>query len=757
MAARDAARPATVTGPRGTLSRRGAAWIVLGITVAAFCLRVLRLRHGLPYVFHSDALHADQAVLLLKHGWFTDAYDYPLPMVYVYAAAAWLAFTLQRLVTDAPWLLDWPTYVEHFARPEVHHAVLRLFTVTTGALLVPAVYRLGRVRCGRGVALLAATVVAVDPAHVLSSIQVRPHVPVVTLIVLAAIPLLRLVARGPETRPRPSLAMRAGLLLGVAGALFQLGLIAFAWAVLLLLAALRPAKRWLREGVVFVVVFGLSYAALTWAAERPDIAREPPGAQLGEGGTLSMPARIAAWGFAGRFHEYAGSWVAAAPTLTLGVLAFLAACALRRRPGRDLVLYIGYPLAVLLVMGLLVGAHVRYLLAALPFLAVLAASGVLAWRPPGGRFAYAALFVLVPLTATLHAMLLLGTSDTRVALAGLLERATLGTGADGLPAATPPLAVALQDRLVIDRSALPPGVSEFPRHGGLASWAGEDGAPSARLRESGAEVYARVPRFGWANGPLDAATLTRLGFTLWGRFDSAPTSRLYLPDLPDDMFPGLWRTTRTGPPIEIWCASERARARLSALTPPDALDAWMHGPTAAGRAIAAAAASAGAGAGGSVAIDLDGDGVEERVATSVPATMLTKLLALPAERWHDAGHALAPSDSAAGAPALSARGTLLPDEPVLLLLRGARPHANAQLVCGLTALRSPFAGGSLVPAPDVVVSGLPTGPEGHLALGGLWPLGMPARQDIWLQVWVRDPDGPHGYVASNALQATTPD
>jgi hypothetical protein len=57
----------------------------------------------------------------------------------------------------------------------------------------------------------------------------------------------------------------------------------------------------------------------------------------------------------------------------------------------------------------------------------------------------------------------------------------------------------------------------------------------------------------------------------------------------------------------------------------------------------------------------------------------------------------------------------------------------------------------------VVVSGLPTGPEGHLALGGLWPLGMPARQDIWLQVWVRDPDGPHGYVASNALQATTPD
>jgi hypothetical protein len=719
-------------------------------------------------------------VLLLKHGWFTDIYDYPLPMVYVYAALAWLAYTAQRLLTDTPWLAEWPVYVEHFADPAVHHAVLRLFTCVAGALLAPVVYRLARVRCGRGVALLAAAAAAVDPGHVLSSIQVRPHVPVVTLIALAAIPLLRLLAPtragggDAAARPRPALALRAGVLLGAAAALFQLGLIAFAWAVALLLVALRPARRLLREGALLALVFGLTYGALTFAAERPDIARPPPGAALGEGGTLSMPGRFLEWGFAGRFTAYAGSWVQAAPMLTLGLVMFLLACAARRRSARDLLLYAGYPLAVLAVMGVLVGAHVRYLLAALPFLAVLAASGVLAWRARSGRAALAALLVLVPLTGTLHALLLLGTCDTRVALAGLLERATLGTAArvgtggapgeagGGLPTATPPLAVALQDRLVLDRSALPPGVFEFPPHGGLVSWASKGGAPADVLRGSGAEVYARVPGFAWANGPLDDAAMTRLGFTLWGTFRSAPRSRLYLPDLPDDMFPGLWRTTRTGPPIEIWCASERARARLSALCAPQALDGWMHGPTAAGRAIAAraeraAGAAGAASADASVVIDLDGDGVAERVATAVPASMLPGLLALPEARWRDAEHALAPGTGTRSAPVLRARGTLMPGEPVLLLLQGARPGASAQLVCGLSPLRSPLLGGTLVPAPDVIVSGLPTGPEGHLALGGIWPLGMPARQDVWLQVWVPDPDGPRGFTASNALSATTPD
>lgn len=691
-----------------------------------------------------------------------DAYDYPLPMVWVYAAVARVAYLVQHACTDAAWARDWAAWVEHFARPEVHHAVLRGFTAVTGALLVPAVYRLARVTGTRGVALLAAAVVAADPAHVLTSIQVRPHVPVVTLVALAAVPLLRMAK---VARPRPALALRAGVLLGVAAALFQLGLIAFAWAAALLLVALRPARRLGREGVVLAVALGLTYGALTWAAETSDAARAPPGAEPGVGGTLSMPGRFLEWGFAGRFTTYAGSWVAADPALSLGGLALLLAVCLRRRPARELVLHSGYPLAVLLVMGVLVGAHVRYLLAALPFLAVLAASGALAWRRPAVRVALAALLVLVPLAGTLRALRLLGTTDTRVALAGLLERAARGPGDGPGAERAAPLSVALQDRLVLDRSRLPSGVFEFPPHGGLAPWAGKGRSPAERLRASGAEVYARVTGFAWANGPLDAATMTRLGFTLWGTLESAPLSRLYLPDLPDDMFPGLWRTTRIGPPIEIWCASERARARLSSVTSPEALGGWAEGPatppradiTVAADGTSAAARTGPVGSGSAVAIDLDGDGVQERVATAVPASLMPTLLALPDASWRDEGGALAPVQGARTAPALSVRGTLVPGEPVLLLLRGARPLATARLVCGLRALRIPFAGGTLVPAPDVLAAGLPTGPDGHLALGGLWPLGIPARQVIWLQVWLTDPDGPNGYTASNALSATTPD
>jgi hypothetical protein len=133
------------------------------------------------------------------------------------------------------------------------------------------------------------------------------------------------------------------------------------------------------------------------------------------------------------------------------------------------------------------------------------------------------------------------------------------------------------------------------------------------------------------------------------------------------------------------------------------------------------------------------------------------LLALPDACWHDAGGALPPAADDREAPMLRARGTLVPGEPVLLLLTGARPDASARLVCGLRRSHVPFAGGTLVPAPDVIVSGLPTGPDGCLALGGRWPLGIPARQEIWLQMWILDPDGPKGFAASNALNAMTPD
>ncbi|HZM00692.1 MAG TPA: hypothetical protein VFD43_10615, partial [Planctomycetota bacterium] len=136
------ARPGALSG------RRGAALAVAGLTLLALALRVLRLGCGLPFAFHSDFFQIEQAASLLQRGWFTDGYNYPHGLVYLYAGLAWLAGI-------AP---------EDFADPAVHQLAGRLVSALAGALLVPAVYRLGRVRFGRGVCLLAAAAIAVDTA-----------------------------------------------------------------------------------------------------------------------------------------------------------------------------------------------------------------------------------------------------------------------------------------------------------------------------------------------------------------------------------------------------------------------------------------------------------------------------------------------------------------------------------------------------------------------------------------------------------------
>jgi hypothetical protein len=725
--------------PATRLSRQSAALLVALLTLVALALRLARLRHGLPHVFHSDFFQIDQAVSLLRHGWFVDRHDYPLALVYVYAAAGWLTFQVQSVLGTGPGA--WAGFVERFADPAVHHAVGRLVTVLAGCLIVPAVYRLARVRHARGVALLAAAALAVDPVHVLTSLQVRPHVPAMTLIVLVSPWMLRLIERA---RAGPGLALRCGAGLGLCAAVFQLGYIALAWALALAALRLRPLARLARLLPALLLGFALALAAVNLPAQHPDVARPPAASSaLEPAGTLSMPARMLGWGHAERFSENAGSWLAAEPAVAVGLLAFLLACSAGRLRTSDLLLYASFPLLVVVVMGVLVGAHVRYVLAIVPFLAVLAAAGTLTLRPRGMRWLLSALLVVLPAAASLRALALLDTVDTRVALAGVLERLSQGT--------TPgeaPLTVAWQDRLVIDRGRLPPGVIEFPAYDDLAGRELATRPPHEALASSGARLYARVPGIGWANGPLAPAVLERLGFRLYGSMPSAPPGRLHLPDVPDRLFPDLWRTHRAGPPIELWVAGEEATERVAAVASPGELARWTAGPSASPAAAARAAP-------GSVSCDLDGDGTTEVVATNLSAALLTDLLALPTQDWRSQGGALPATGGSA--PSLAVHGTPGPEERVLLVVRHARPDSRAWLVLGLSPLDAPFKRGRLLPAPDLVVAGLGTGPAGAFALGGIWPRGTPAGLSVWIQVWVADEGGPAGFVASQALSAITPD
>jgi len=109
-----------------------------------------------------------------------------------------------------------------------------------------------------------------------------------------------------------------------------------------------------------------------------------------------------------------------------------------------------------------------------------------------------------------------------------------------------------------------------------------------------------------------------------------------------------------------------------------------------------------------------------------------------------------------GPPLLTGEGTLIAGDPVSFTLTQARENTTAALIVGTTALNAPLKGGVLVPDPLTIVFGLPTGPDGELALPTTWPPGFPPDYSIYLQYWVTDPAGPEGYAASNGLRATTP-
>ncbi|MHC5210912.1 MAG: CBM96 family carbohydrate-binding protein [Planctomycetota bacterium] len=121
--------------------------------------------------------------------------------------------------------------------------------------------------------------------------------------------------------------------------------------------------------------------------------------------------------------------------------------------------------------------------------------------------------------------------------------------------------------------------------------------------------------------------------------------------------------------------------------------------------------------------------------------------------WQDLGFALAGS---AGVPRLLGTGTLMGGEPVELTLRVARASAPVALISGITQLAAPFKGGTLVPSPDQILTGLSTSPDGTLVVSVAWPVGLPPGLTHYFQEWITDPVGPLGFAASNALSATTP-
>lgn len=119
--------------------------------------------------------------------------------------------------------------------------------------------------------------------------------------------------------------------------------------------------------------------------------------------------------------------------------------------------------------------------------------------------------------------------------------------------------------------------------------------------------------------------------------------------------------------------------------------------------------------------------------------------------WTDLGHAKLGS---LGAPMLTGIGTLEANQPVTLMLTGA--GGPTALVIGATQVDLPFVAGILVPAPQVVLSGLFPDGGGNLSLTALWPAGIPPATSLYFQHVISDPGGLFGIAMSNGLKGTTP-
>ena len=118
--------------------------------------------------------------------------------------------------------------------------------------------------------------------------------------------------------------------------------------------------------------------------------------------------------------------------------------------------------------------------------------------------------------------------------------------------------------------------------------------------------------------------------------------------------------------------------------------------------------------------------------------------------WTDLGFG---KPGALGEPELSADGALTSGSVITVDLQNAAPNTTAHLIFGVSAINQPFFGGTLVPAPQIIVP-LPTGP-GSINFFAAFPNGVPAGIPVYLQYWIEDPTAVFGLSASNAITATT--
>jgi len=152
--------------------------------------------------------------------------------------------------------------------------------------------------------------------------------------------------------------------------------------------------------------------------------------------------------------------------------------------------------------------------------------------------------------------------------------------------------------------------------------------------------------------------------------------------------------------------------------------------------------------------DFDGDGRDDVAAHFVNTDHddggVAVLFSDHPAYFKNLGHA---SSGSGGVPLLTGLGAPVASLPAGLGLSGVAPNAPSIFVISAHRVDLPLMGGTLIPAPDLVL------PFAADAAGGFsvvthWPTGVPTGASVYVQVWSIDGLSPKGASASNAIQIT---
>jgi hypothetical protein len=407
--------------------------LLIAVFLLALALRAWGIGFGLPYTYHPDEhQYVDTALQVLGGELNPGRFNNPSLYKYALASVDALWFLGARASGSVASLRDFQDRAA--ADPTTAYLVARALTALLGALTALVTYGLGRRAYGRRTGLVAAALMAGMYLHGRESHFAVGDVPATLLSTIGLVFALRVLDGG---RRRDYLV--AGACVGLAAAAKYTGaLVAVPLVAAHLLAAGDGPRTWPRRlfdrrlvaaGAVAVAVFlaAVPYAVLDWTTFRADVAL------LAERGRTGFKGLELAPDVGWVFYLKSLAWGLGWPLLAAS-LAGVAAALVRRR--REDVVLLALPIVLYAYLGGQLLLFERFLLPALPVLAVLAGDLVvhtsdrLAVAPRSRLLtagAATALLLALPVADTLRCDWLLTRTDTRT-LAKRWAEATIPAG-----------------------------------------------------------------------------------------------------------------------------------------------------------------------------------------------------------------------------------------------------------------------------------------------------------------------------------------